>query len=86
MMSVCIGVFMLALQATQAFNPFSKGRRSCLRQYVVSASDDPFDLFASQHTGAWRGVWETFDQIGDSIDTQVVIFSVLVMYGEEKTV
>mmetsp|Transcript_42262 Transcript_42262/g.78291 ORF Transcript_42262/g.78291 Transcript_42262/m.78291 type:complete len:398 (+) Transcript_42262:60-1253(+) len=63
-----------------AFTPFRKttGRRNALflspASAVPSSLDDPWDLFATYHSGAWRGIWETFDQIGDSLDTQEVLF------------
>ena len=33
---------------------------------------DPWDVFKDNHVGVWRGIWETFDNIGDKIDTSEV--------------
>ena len=37
-------------------------------------TSDPWELFRDNHSGAWNGVWEVFDTLGDKLDESEVYF------------
>ena len=51
-----------------------------------STASSQWDLFCEQHVGQWRGLWETYDVLGDKIDVTEAMFTAALQPNDQSGV
>ena len=75
-MVASVSTLLAAADAFHAQKPVRRHHPLETRLRSAASSDDPWENFVSHHTGAWMGVWESFDRLGDKADVSEVLFDV----------